>query len=64
MTSRDAANIAALIAEKRVTDDIAEMIINKYPTLSLEDTIKVFNKYLTLQTSFLKVIEDFRETFS
>lgn len=64
MTSRDAANIAALIAEKRVTDDIADMIINKYPTLSLEDTIRVFNKYLTLQTSILKVIEDFRETFN
>ena len=64
MTSRDAANIAALIAEKRITDDIADLIITKYPTLSLEDTIRVFNKYLTLQTSILKTIEDFRETFN
>ena len=47
-----------------MTDDIADLIITKYPTLSLEDTIRVFNKYLTLQTSILKVIEDFRETFN
>ena len=64
MTSRDAANMAALIAEKRVSDDIADQIITTYPTLSLEDTIRLFNKYLTLQSSLLKVIEDFRETFN
>ena len=64
MTSRDAANMAALIAEKRVSDDIADLIITTYPTLSLEDTIRLFNKYLTLQSSLLKAIEDFRETFN
>ena len=64
MTGKDAANIAALIAQKRIEDDIAELIISKYPTLSLEDTIRVFNKYLTLQTAILKTIEDFREIWN